>query len=165
MRHGQFSLVLFLLISVVIINCSARKEFSTLNTNFYHYEVNPLLPPDILFEEVEKWLGVGYRYGGNSSHYVDCSAFVRNVYWQVGWVLPRTTSEQIQLGYRIGLNELLIGDLIFFDTNRNGVVSHVGIYLGDRKFAHSSSSRGVIISDLNQKYYKRTFLCARRMVW
>jgi cell wall-associated NlpC family hydrolase len=127
--------------------------------------VNPLLPPDILFEEVEKWLGVRYRYGGNSSHYVDCSAFVRNVYWQVGWVLPRTTSEQIQLGYRIGLNELLIGDLIFFDTNRNGVVSHVGIYLGDRKFAHSSSSRGVIISDLNQKYYKRTFLCARRMVW
>lgn len=162
-QYFRFTIIF---LGLLMTACGTSHSISTRETiHVRNSEINPLLPPERVIEEVNKWIGVKYRYGGNSSEYVDCSAFVRNVYWQLGWILPRTTAEQIQYGYTVSKDDMYIGDLIFFDTNGNGRVSHVGIYLGDNRFAHSSKSRGVTTNRLNQTYYVKTFLCVKRMVW
>ena len=161
----KYTLIFIILFCLLILGCSKTIDSPIPNVLFYPYEENSKLPAKRVFAEVNKWLGVKYKYGGNSSEYVDCSAFVRNVYWQLGWLLPRTTSQQIKIGIDVALSDIKIGDLLFFDTNSNGRVSHVGIYLGDKNFAHSSISKGVTINKINEKYYKRTFIGARRMVW
>ena len=111
-------------------------------------------------------LGTRYVYGGAAPGGFDCSGFTMYVYGQHGYSLPHTASGQWQSGigtkvYSIGA--LQPGDLVFFnDPSRSAgkACSHCGIYVGDGKFIHSSSSRsgGVIISDLTSGYYNRYFV-------
>jgi len=109
--------------------------------------------------------GTPYKYGGNSSDTgFDCSGFVRYVYGQVaGLTLPRSTRSISEIGAHIAKTELKPGDLVFFNTLRRAF-SHVGIYLGDNRFIHASSSTSgdVMVSDLNEKYWSKRFNGARR---
>jgi len=91
----------------------------------------------------------------------DCSGFVLNVYRSVyGKNLARNSADMLRLNCRsIPMQNLREGNLVFFATNRNSRrVSHVGVYLKDGKFAHASSSRGVIISNLNETYYRQRWV-------
>ena len=110
-----------------------------------------------LYEVVNSWLGVPYKYGGTDRSGIDCSAFVGTVVKTVyGKNLHRTANDMLQdvnLTSRHGLHE---GDLLFF-TNSKGKVSHVGIYLKDNLFAHSSTSNGVSVSRLDSKYWSTHF--------
>lgn len=110
----------------------------------------------------EGWLGTPYRYGGSSRGGTDCSGFVRSVFQEVGVLLPRTSGEQANAGSRVTTAMVQPGDLLFFNTTGSGV-SHVGIALGDRKFIHASTSRGVIVSSLEETYYRNRFLFARKV--
>ena len=95
-----------------------------------------------------------YKYGGNDMSGVDCSGFVCAIFEKVYHAsLPRTTSLQFQKREPITIPNLRNGDLVFFDIQGKGV-SHVGIYIGKGKFVHASSSKGVVISDLSNAYYK-----------
>lgn len=109
--------------------------------------------------------GTPYKYGGNTSDTgFDCSGFVRYVYGQAaGLSLPRNALSISQLGTQITKTELKPGDLVFFNTLRRAF-SHVGIYLGENRFIHASStSTGkVMVSDLNEKYWSKRFNGARR---
>ena len=109
--------------------------------------------------------GTPYKYGGNTSDTgFDCSGFVRYVYGQVaGLNLPRNALSISQVGTQIAKTELKPGDLVFFNTLRRAF-SHVGIYLGDNRFIHASSSTSgdVMVSDLNEKYWSKRFNGARR---
>lgn len=109
--------------------------------------------------------GTRYKYGGNSTDTgFDCSGFVRYVYGQVsGLALPRSTQSISQAGTQITRNELQPGDLVFFNTLRRAF-SHVGIYLGENRFIHASSSNtgNVMVSDMNEKYWSKRFNGARR---
>ncbi len=109
--------------------------------------------------------GTPYKYGGNTSDTgFDCSGFVRYVYGQVaGLNLPRNAFSISQVGKQIEKTELKPGDLVFFNTLRRAF-SHVGIYLGDNRFIHASSSTtgDVMVSDLNEKYWSKRFNGARR---
>ena len=113
----------------------------------------------------KQYLGVRYVYGGASPSGFDCSGFTMYIYKQYGYSLPHTATGQWQsgLGTRIwGISALQPGDLVFFnDPARNAgkACSHAGIYIGNGQFIHSSSSSsgGVIISDLTSGYYNTYF--------
>lgn len=110
-----------------------------------------------LYEIVNEWLGVPYLYGGNDRDGIDCSAFVGIVYRQIyGINLHRTSNDMLRDVDLIGRSELREGDIVFF-TNSKGKVSHVGVYLKDDLFAHSSTSNGVSVSNLEDNYWQKHF--------
>lgn len=112
---------------------------------------------------VHVWKGTPYRWGGTSQRGVDCSGFSREVFRQAAaYELPRTSRSQAHIGTPVVQTQLRLGDLVFFDTLDRGHITHVGIYLGDGKFAHASSSRGVVVDKLEKRYYQRAFRKARR---
>lgn len=107
-----------------------------------------------------QWAGTRYRLGGTDRRGIDCSAFMQHIFTQAyGINLPRSTSEQKSVGQKINKNELKQGDLVFFRGNR-----HVGIYLGNGKFMHASTSQGVVISSMNERYWTRTYTQSRRVI-
>lgn len=115
-----------------------------------------------LLEGIDTWYGTRYLYGGTTKSGIDCSAFVRALFSSVYNIeLPRTAREQYDDVRRISATELKEGDLVFFNTR--GGVSHVGVYLRNNKFVHSSSSKGVTISDLYDPYYMARFISGGRI--
>lgn len=118
-----------------------------------------------LRKEVRSWLGVPYRYGGHSRSGTDCSGLVMEVYGAVyGIKVTHNSSDLFHKECRkIDERELKEGDLVFFAFNTNGRINHVGIYLGNGDFVHASSSRGVIISNLGERYYRKGFVGAGRI--
>ena len=111
-----------------------------------------------LIREVASWLGTPHRYGGNTRQGADCSGFVMEVFRAIyNTRLPRSSADMASHTRRLNKSQLQEGDLVFFRTSGGRKVSHVGIYLSNNKFIHASSTRGVIVSDLNEPYYVRTF--------
>lgn len=116
----------------------------------------------VLYKNIDDWYGTRYRYGGKSSRGIDCSAFMQVISaYTFGWMLPRTAREQYLYMQGIRKEDLQEGDFVFFNTT--GGISHVGMYLSNNKFIHSSSSQGVSIGDLNSQYWSKRFIGARRM--
>lgn len=106
-----------------------------------------------LNETATKYLGVRYVYGGTSTKGFDCSGYVRHVFKELGIEsLPRTSSAMYQTGEKVDKSDLQEGDLVFFNTSGRGI-SHVGIYIGSGQFIHSSTSKGVVKTSINDKYY------------
>lgn len=117
-----------------------------------------------LYLEVASWVGTPYRSGGQSRRGTDCSGFVRQVYQKVyGIDLPRSTAEQVDKGKRVRRHKLREGDLVFFHGRRKRRANHVGIYLKDGRFIHASTSRGVIVSRLDEDYWDKHWLRGRRV--
>lgn len=115
-----------------------------------------------LYNEVYKWMGTPYCYGGDTRKGLDCSGFSNKIYTSVYDRELKGGSRDIYKEVKpIRSRNLQEGDLLFFKI-RKGQISHVGIYLKDGKFAHASKSNGVIISDLSEDYYKRHFFKAGR---
>lgn len=109
---------------------------------------------------------LGRPYEGNSKFDpgLDCSHFTQSVFRKFNGIrLPRTAAEQYNSGLQIHIRHLKYGDLVFFNTVGREV-SHVGIYVGHRRFIHVSSSRGVIISEMKQKYWSERYVGARRVI-
>jgi peptidoglycan endopeptidase LytE len=116
----------------------------------------------ILF--AKKMLHLPYRFGGNGSFGLDCSAYVQKVYGFIGQNIPRSAREQFTLGESVDKDNLTIGDLVFFRTYAS-FPSHVGIYLGNNLFIHASSlAKKVTIDSLESPYYFRHFIGAKRII-
>lgn len=121
------------------------------------------LPDQFLLQQVDEWIGVRYRSGGNSKKGIDCSGFTSTIFANYcGVQLPRTSKQQFEICEKIDPDQLRAGDLLFFNTRGRGV-SHVGIYLGNNKFIHASVSGGVMVSDRFEPYYYKRFLGAGRL--
>lgn len=119
-----------------------------------------------LVEAAHRWLGTPYKYGGETRDGVDCSALVMNVYKEaLGVKLPRTSVMQHDKASPVSRGKLSVGDLVFFSTikSRSGI-SHVGLYIGNDRFIHASSSRGVVVSRLSDKYFVDHYHSAGRML-
>lgn len=120
-----------------------------------------------LYAEVSLWLGIPYRHAGLSRRGVDCSGFTYLIYQKVyGKTIPRSTADLSKARMKkIGKRNLKAGDLVFFATSKKNKkrINHVGIYLKDGKFIHASTSRGVIVSDLKEGYYSRTWKTGGRL--
>lgn len=108
------------------------------------------------------FLGTPYCYGGDNKECTDCSGFVVQVFEMAGIKLPRTAALQYNFGVQIGDYDMLPGDLVFFI--RNNKIGHVGIYVGNNQFIHSSTSRGVILQNLDDEYYRTTFVGFKKIL-
>lgn len=117
-----------------------------------------------LFDFIVDWWGTKYRYGGSSKKGIDCSAFTSKLAKEVyGVSLPRTASQQYQYSKRIPKSDLKDGDLVFFKTRaRSGW--HVGVYITDGWFVHSSSKGGVKFSNLKEATYSKKYYGSGRII-
>ncbi|MDE6485570.1 MAG: C40 family peptidase [Duncaniella sp.] len=117
-----------------------------------------------LLAEAKKWLGTPYKYGGEDRNGVDCSGLVLNVFRNaLNIKLPRSSSKQMEYSSSIAKRDLIPGDLLFFATTGGNRISHVGMYIGEGKMVHSSTSRGVMVSRIEEDYFVKTFAGAGRV--
>jgi lipoprotein Spr len=118
-----------------------------------------------LLELIDSWYGTKYKYGGDTRDGVDCSGFARAFmlsYYDVS--LARSSQEQYQQSKHLKKKKLTQGDLVFFKTRgKKAGVTHVGVYLCNNKFVHAATSTGVMISDLNEDYYRSRFVSGGRV--
>jgi lipoprotein Spr len=116
-----------------------------------------------LLQQIDHWWGTRYCMGGNDENCIDCSAFtqaiLRNVY---GVDVPRTAHGQYDFSTHINDADLREGDLVFFKSGH--LITHVGLYIGNYRFVHASTSGGVTISDLNDSYWSKKYVGAGRVI-
>lgn len=113
---------------------------------------------------IESYLGAPYKKGGSSKKGMDCSGFVMRVYKEyAGFNLPHNSKKLFKLVKKVDKQKLRYGDLIFF-SDYGFSPSHVGIYIGERKFVHSTKGYGVIVSSLNEEHYRKSYMGARRVI-
>ena len=116
-----------------------------------------------LFDFVYDWIGTPYRFGGSSRRGIDCSAFTKQLYSDVFNLTIRRSSRDIfSMVNPVNKDDLKEGDLVFFKIHSRSI-SHIGIYLGNNRFAHASS-KGVAISSLDDAYYSRYFYKGGRLL-
>ena len=115
--------------------------------------------------EIIRFLNTPYQYGGNSKQGIDCSAFTQTVFKNtLSYNLNRSAKDKYKQGKSIrNIEDLVFGDLIFFNTQTSVRPGHVGIYIGDYLFAHASSKKGVTVSSLTHTYYQSRFMEGRRI--
>ncbi len=156
----------------VFIGCSSKKNISksssTKSKNYEHIKTTLVLSEKemgkSLYKFITEWYGVPYKYGECSKNGVDCSGFVNILYEKVyNRKLERRAQDiffkQCQ---KIKLSNIKEGDLVFFKIESKEI-SHVGVYLKNSKFVHASTKKGVMISDLNEPYFAKTFYAAGRV--
>lgn len=117
-----------------------------------------------LYIESSKWIRTPHRLGGNNQNGIDCSGFTQHIYKKVyKKKIPRSSQQQYRKAHKVSKAKLKEGDLVFFSAARSKKqISHVGIYLKNNLFIHTSSSQGVIVSSLNETYYRRNWVSGGR---
>jgi murein DD-endopeptidase / murein LD-carboxypeptidase len=140
------------------------------NENYVRPSKNITYSQDVkdgIMGEIENWFSTRYKWGGTSKKGIDCSGFTSTVYENaLSLLIPRSSREQFKVGKPIeDMHELKFGDLVFFKSGKRNP-GHVGIYIGDGMFAHSSSykKRGVTISKLDEDSYMKRYVGARRIL-
>jgi murein DD-endopeptidase / murein LD-carboxypeptidase len=117
-----------------------------------------------LYQFVYDWIGTPYRLGGTSKQGIDCSGFAYQLYSKVfNTVIGNNSRNIYSMVNPVNKDELDEGDLVFFKIGSRSI-THMGVYMGNNKFAHASSSKGVMISDLNEPYWKRYYYQGGRML-
>jgi LysM repeat protein len=112
-----------------------------------------------------KYIGKPYAWGavvGDTSRF-DCSSYTATVFKQYGIDLPRTSLQQSRVGVAVNRNQLQLGDLVFFDTDGDGVINHVGIYIGNNQMLNATES-GVTVSNITSSYWAPRYVTARRVL-
>ena len=121
-----------------------------------------------IIEYAKTFQGTRYKYGGTTRSGMDCSGLISVAFQKENIELPRASRDMATKGVSISLKNIEKGDLIFFKTSSKNVINHVGLVVeadrGQVKFIHSSTRRGVIISSLDEAYWKKAFVNARRVI-
>ena len=145
-----------LLLALSIVSCGSFRKGSKIK------------PRDGVVYYAKGYLGTPYALGGNTKGGIDCSGLIYNAYRQQGVRIPRTVDALRKKGKRISVDRAKKGDLIFFRTSRTRRLTHSGIVVGTKRgipqFIHASSSRGVIISTLDNTYWKKAYAQTRRLL-
>jgi len=181
-----FRLNFFCLILLVFTaSCKSKKTVATKNPTKQKTEVVKNTTDNVIIKEetpikisaeeiknisdktlanfISDWYGTIYKYGGADKHGIDCSHFAAKLYADVYKKTITGPASSIELETMgVKATDIQEGNLVFFKINGE-TVSHVGVYVGDNKFVHASTKRGVIISDLNEPYYKKYFYKAGKL--
>jgi cell wall-associated NlpC family hydrolase len=156
-------IVLLLLSTFLFTSCKVKKMSTGSHGNrpvqseLYGLDISKKLK-----KEIEDWLGVPYRYGGRDKKGIDCSGLICVLYQSVYKIeMAKTVRLQYMACKKIPLKKLREGDLVFFNPESKEV-THVGLYLTNHQFVHASVSKGVVISSLENTYYKKCVVCGGR---
>ncbi|MEA3369944.1 MAG: NlpC/P60 family protein [Campylobacterota bacterium] len=160
----------FILLGTLLLlgGCSSKKISTTKHKTSKKSSYSKKIKTDnwinaALSKEYAKWDSTPYKYGGTSLRGVDCSSLMQIIYRDAfGVKIPRTTKEQAKIGYQVKKKSAREGDLVFFKTGRS--TRHSGILISNGKFIHSSTKHGVIISSLNNPYWKSKYWQTRRVL-
>jgi peptidoglycan DL-endopeptidase LytE len=163
------------------LSVTALKQFNSLKGDLIHpgqwLRLFAPLPPAVPAAQIPEgalagelaaaardYLAIPYSFGGNDRSGIDCSALVQQFYRPFGIALPRTAREQFHCGAPVPLDALAEGDLLFFHTSA-AYASHVGIYLGGGRMLHASPrSHQVVVSSIDNQYFRKRLLGARRLL-
>ncbi|WP_026776747.1 C40 family peptidase [Polaribacter sp. Hel_I_88] len=154
---------LFLLIfSFVLFSCGAKKN-GVLTSR------KSISKADKIVANALKYEGVSYKYGGTTKRGMDCSGVIYVAFGEENFQLPRVSREMAKQGKKISLKRVAKGDLLFFKTRKSYKnINHVGLVVsnvnGQIRFIHSTTSKGVIVSLLSQKYWSKAFVKATRVL-
>lgn len=162
--------LLFLLTALLLFTgCSTRTAKQSNTSSYQTSYSNESYHEKIVYEDLDKlypyhnkWHQTPYKLGGFGSNGIDCSAFVQRAYKDnFNLTIPRTTRALSTYGKKVSRSSIKTGDIIFFKTGYN--TRHVGVYLQHGDFMHASSSQGVIISNINDPYWKKRYWMTRRV--
>ncbi len=172
MKNKQSLFISWLLLLLLFTSCGTKKRIpaGVESPDKLSRQFGVRVTPDdnlYLYTQASKWLGVKHRMGGNTKKGVDCSGFVAIIYREVyGKNLARSSADMLKKNCKkVSRGKLKEGDLVFFRTGKGKkkVPNHVGIYLKNGRFVHTSTSKGVIVSDLSEPYYQRTWVTGGRV--
>jgi cell wall-associated NlpC family hydrolase len=163
----------FLLLLLVTSSCKSKKSSSSKKSQAHTVKVNANPEASEEAESIVKYAktfdGTRYKYGGTTKRGMDCSGLIYTSFNKHNVSLPRTTTALQSTGSWVDLKDVNVGDLIFFATKKNSrKVNHVGIITNVRtghvEFIHASSSKGVMVSSLAERYWYFAFVQARRVL-
>ncbi len=120
----------------------------------------------VLLSQMEKWYGTQYCFGGSTDSCIDCSSFTQVILRDVYNIkIPRNAQQQFDVSTKIEVENLKEGDLVFFNTiSASMIITHVGVFVCNNKFVHASTSKGVTINDLSEKYFAKAYRGAGRFI-
>ncbi|EDM45044.1 lipoprotein [unidentified eubacterium SCB49] len=161
-----------LLLTLFMSACGSKKTIPRKNRAITSSEVKKPSSSkqiDNIINEAMRYKGTRYKYGGTTKSGMDCSGLVYVSFKENNIDMPRVSRDMATRGTKVSVKKAKEGDLLFFQTNKNRrVINHVGIVTAvqgdDIKFIHSSTSRGVIVSSLKEKYWNGAFVEIRRII-
>ena len=157
----SFSLLLLSFALLFLSGCTPKYDYTIHKPKVKYKKPSR----DALARTLKEKLGTAYVWAEEGPKAFDCSGLTYYSYGRMNMTIPRVAREQAKVGTEVTKEALVYGDLVFFNTSkhRSDKITHVGIYIGDGKFQHASSSKeGVIISDLNSSYYRSRLITCRR---
>lgn len=160
MNNQLFTVLSAIIITLSLNGCSSAPiDNSNIDITSRHSTAQT---DHVMSKIYKEWNGVPYRWGGTNKSGIDCSAFTQVVMLEYSQTnLPRTTHQQVNVGNKVSFDNAKIGDLVFFKVSRKQ--KHVGVYIGGNEFMHASTSKGVIISRLDNPYWADAFWHFRRV--
>ena len=165
------NLIYLFVFTFLIYSCGGSKKstsYSSKRSSYKKTEVVKNKKIESIVDYAKTFEGTKYKYGGTTNKGMDCSGLVYTSFKKEEIVLPRTSRAMSTQGKTIPLKNIEIGDLVFFKTNKNrNVVNHVGLVVetdNEIRFIHASTSRGVIVSSLEEKYWNNCFVGVRRIL-
>lgn len=162
-------LILLIFLSTFLISCgSSRKTTSTTAVEKTSNNSNSK-KSDAIVKYAKTFNGTKYKFGGTTKKGMDCSGLVYISYQKEGITMPRVSRDMASKGKKVSLSKTNKGDLLFFKTNKNkNTINHVGLVVENKKgeifFIHATSSLGVIVSSLEERYWKNVFVEVRRVI-
>ena len=161
----MFKNTLFIvLFSLVISSCSSTKKATKAKRT--HRKTTAVA--DRIVRNAVAYKGTRYKYGGTSKSGMDCSGLVYVAFKKEGISIHRVSSAMAAKGKNVSLKKVKRGDLLFFRTTRKRKITHVGLVTSVKKgvvyFIHATTKRGVKVSSLSEKYWKKAFVKAKRVL-
>lgn len=162
--------ILLALLTLFLVSCGNSKRVTKTTSKKHRTEtVSSSKKLDKVVNHARMFEGTRYKFGGTTRSGMDCSGLVYVAFSKENVALPRVSRDMAKRGQQVSLSRATKGDLVFFQTNKNKrVINHVGLVTsakgGEVQFIHSTTSKGVIISSLDERYWKAAFVEVRRII-